>query len=305
MIRILLRARLRRDLHHPLTYAALVLALLIGIYIFPATAHMHDNPEYYAWISYDKLIVPLMCGLILSAAMMILRCAVDKESGMLRSKLIAGASKGELLLADILYAVLSALVHFVLSVLPVIFWALTNLRYFSGKQARTAILILLPSYLFFAVLMPVLCYYARSTAAAVVIGIALPMLLFFAGITVIEKLEQPQYHIQYVDMQYDEDGRMISHREKKIRNYEALHGPLRTFCKGAVLFDMMQSPLDDAEYISRYQEYDEAKIDEQLFFSAERREIERLLHIRPVAVLGLTLLLFAAGLFFAPRVNIN
>ena len=98
---------------------------------------------------------------------------------------------------------------------------------------------------------------------------------------------------------------MISHREKKIRNYEALHGPLRTFCKGAVLFDMMQSPLDDAEYISRYQEYDDAKIDEQLFFSAERREIERLLHIRPVAVLGLTLLLFAAGLFFAPRVNIN
>ena len=44
MIRILLRARLRRDLHHPLTYAALVLALLIGIYIFPATAHMHDDP---------------------------------------------------------------------------------------------------------------------------------------------------------------------------------------------------------------------------------------------------------------------
>ena len=67
----------------------------------------------------------------------------------------------------------------------------------------------------------------------------------------------------------------------------------------------MQSPLDDAEYISRYQEYDEAQIDKQLFFSAERREIERLLHIRPVAVLGLTLLLFAAGLFFAPRVNIN
>lgn len=301
MMRALLRAGLRRDLRSGYTWLALLISLLCGLIAIPVLWRF--DPEYGMrfYLDSEVLVFALIFGLAVSAALRMLRGALEHESGMSRNKLIGGASKGELLLTEMIIAAGTALVQCILTVCPVLYAALLYVQYFTPKKAAQLFLLFLACYLFFAVLMTLIWYYARSSAAIVVTGCVLFAVTGMGGLMLTAKLQQPQYSIEDFEVVRNEQGEVVSHREKRVRNPQALHGPLRTVCEVLDTVNPVMAAFH--AYIQIEQSDMHADISEK---DAEGRASERhTLYYCPAALSGLTLLMFAGGLLFAPNKNFN
>ena len=300
-MRALLRADLRRDLHSPCTWLALLISLLCGLAAIPVL--WQYDPAYGTQFYLDEgvLVLSLIIGLAAAAALRILRGALEHESGMSRNKLIGGASKGELLLAEIILAAGIALIQCILAVCPILYAALLHVQYFTPKKAVLLFLLFASCYLFFAVLMTLVWYYARSSATVVVTGCVLFTVIGMGGLMLSSKLQQPEYYIRDTDIVLDEKGKVVSHREERVRNSQAMHGPLRMVCEALDTVNPVMAAFHAYTQIEQSNEY--ANISEKP--AQERIEERRTLYDCPAALSGLTLLLFAGGLLLAPRKNFN
>lgn len=300
-MRALLRADLRRDLHSAGTWLALLVSLLCGLAAIPALWRFDAELGMHFYLDSEVLVGSLVIGLAVSAALRMLRGALEHESGMSRNKLIGGASKGELLLAEFILAAGTALVQCILTVCPILNAAMLHVRYFSPKRAVQLFLLFAACYLFFAVLMTLIWYYARSSAAIVVTGCVLFAVTGMGGLMLTAKLQQPQYSIEDFEVVRNEQGEVVSHREKRVRNPQALHGPLRTVCEALDTVNPVTAAFHAYMQIEQSNEY--ADISEKP--APERIEERRTLYHCPAALSGLTLLLFAGGLLLAPQKNFN
>ncbi len=297
-MRALLRAGLRRDLHSIYTWLALLANLICGL--IPLNAFKLYDTEFGGMDS-GFVSLFLIVGMAISVILRLLRGALEHESGMSRNKLIGGASKGELLLSELIIACGTAFVQCVLTAGSILLFALTHVRYFEEAIALRLFLVYLCSYLCFAVLMTLVWYYAPSTAAVIVIGSSLFAGIGMGGLMLNAKLSQPQYFITQTDIVKDKNGRMISHREEKTPNPEALHGRLRTFCQAVDTVNPLMTTLQSVNLIDMYR-YPEK---ERAASSELKIEKQRTLSYRPASIFGATLLLFAGGMLLAPKKNFN
>ena len=297
-MRALLRAGLRRDLHSIYTWLALLICLLCGLIPMPAFK-LYDGE--FGGMDTGTVVLALLLSMGVTVVLRLMRGASEQESGMSRNKLIGGASKGELLLAELIIACGTSAVQCILTACPILFAALMHVQFFDEAAAFRFFLIYLCSYLFFAVLMTLVWYYAPSAAAVIIVGSSLCAVICLGGMLLSEKLSLPQYYIRQTDIVKDEKGRMISHREERDINPEALHGRLRTVCQAVDTVNPFITTMRSVNLIDLYQ------YPEQYRFPRAEEKIEekRTLCYRPASVFGLTLLLFAGGMLFAPGKNFN
>ena len=121
------------------------------------------------------------------------------------------------------------------------------------------------------------------------------------GAILASRLAEPEHYTVWVDEKFDEDGRLISHRQLINDNPLAIHGRLRRVCEAAQVVNPLQTPTVLCEYLEMKLEPDYAPE-----IRAEERQRERsLLRYRPAALFGITLLLFAGGILLAPKKNFN
>ncbi|MBP0971195.1 MAG: hypothetical protein J5753_04070 [Oscillospiraceae bacterium] len=297
-MRALLRAGLRRDLHSIYTYLALAVSFLCGL--LPMWLMLNYNPMIRD-TTFPVTVTLLIAGEAVSSALLLLRGALEHDSGMIRNRLIGGASKGEVLLSELILAAGISMIQGLITTGMTLFGALLRSWNMKESVAAKLLVVCLTGYLFFAVVMTVVWYYSPRASFAVIAGCVFFTVIGMGGAILADRLAEPEHYKVWVDQKYDEEGRLINHRELINDNPLALHGTLRKVCEAAQVMNPLQTPPKLCDYLETQLEPGGSPE-----IHAEKRKMERsLLRYRPAALFGLTLLVFAGGILFAPKKNFN
>ena len=299
-MRALLRAGLRRDLHSIYTYLALAVSLICGVFMMLIMSAARTEMMRSELLGFALIL--LVTGEAVSAAVLLLRGALEHDSGMIRNRLIGGASKGEIILTELILAAGLSLLQCLLTAGLFLYGVLLGSMHITLSQTAKLLLVCITGYLFFAVIMTVAWYYAPRASAAVIAGCVIFTFIGMSASILNGRLSEPEYYTVTVDAKYDENGKLISHRQLINENPEAIHGTLRKVCEAAQVINPLQTPSDLCEYLDTYLAPDYYGVMQN---AEQRHKTRSLLIYRPTALFGMTLLLFAGGILFAPKKNFN